>query len=279
MRITISAEELAQRINSGHKQTILAALWYRNGRDGTDQFNSEHISTSLFCDPALALAGVPSSSTGRNPLPTATTMRRWFAKWGLRKDHQVVVYDNYRGLYAARAWWVLKWAGVEDVVILDGGQTAWEATGNQTLGGPGNLAGYHDMEVSLGNMPTATIEDVKAHTGLLVDAREANRFAGRKEFLDLKAGHIPGAINLPTRAVLREDHTFKSPEELRAVFAEKGIHSAADVDNMIIYSGSGNHSAQVIAAMNIAGLPAPRHYIGGWSQWCANPKNPVERGD
>ncbi|AHI23699.1 Thiosulfate sulfurtransferase sseB [Corynebacterium vitaeruminis DSM 20294] len=278
MSITITADELATRLNSGHKQTILAALWYHDGKDGYHQFNSEHISTSLFCDPALALAGVPGSSIGRNPLPSTHILERWFSKWGLQPGRQVVVYDNYRGLYAARAWWILRWAGIEDVVILDGGQKHWEASGYKTLGGPGNLASYDDVTPTLGHLPTATIDDVKAHDGLLIDAREANRFAGRKEFLDLKAGHIPGAINIPTREVMTPDHRFRPADELAELFASRGVTNDVIADT-IIYSGSGNHSAQVIAAMNIAGLDTPRHYIGGWSQWSADPANPVERGD
>lgn len=277
MNITITADELAQRINSGHKQTILACLWYQDGNDGYYQYNSEHISTSLFCDTALALAGVPSSSSGRNPLPTRDNLSRWFKKWGLESGRQVVVYDNYRGLYAARAWWILRWAGIEDVVILDGGQARWEASGYETLGGPGNFASMGDLAPRLGSLPTATIDEVKAHTGLLIDAREASRFAGRKEYLDLKAGHIPGAINIPTRAVLTPDYRFRPAAELKELFASKGVTPEVVADT-IIYSGSGNHSAQVIAAMDIAGLGTPRHYIGGWSQWCANPANPVERG-
>lgn len=274
MSITISIDELAQRINKGSNNIILASLWSAHEGGGYAQFNSEHISTARFCDTAAALASAPSSAEGRNPLPTQDVLARWFVQWGLTEDRQVVVYDNQRGLYAARAWWVLKWAGVQDVVILDGGQQAWEAAGHETLGGPGNPHGYSTIKPDLGHMPTATIEDVRAHKGILIDARESSHFGGRKERLDLKAGHIPGAVNVPSRDLLTEEGLFKSPEETREIFAGVGVHSADDV---IIYSGSGNHSAQAIIAMNIAGLGTPRHYIGGWSQWSANPKNPVER--
>ncbi|KPH74360.1 sulfultransferase [Corynebacterium ulcerans] len=276
MGITISVEELAQRINTGSNNIILASLWSPHEGGGYAHFNSEHISTARYCDTAFALASAPSSKLGRNPLPTKDTLARWFIRWGLTDDRQVVVYDAYRGLFAARAWWVLKWAGVPDVVILDGGQKAWEAAGYETLGGPGNPRTYSTIEPELGSMPTATIEDVKNHTGILLDAREANRFAGRKERLDLKAGHIPGAVNVPSRDLLTQEGLFKTPEEIRAAFAAVGITSADDV---IAYSGSGNHSAQAIIAMNIAGLGTPRHYVGGWSQWAADPKNPVEHGD
>lgn len=276
MSILVSVDELAERIRKGSNNIILACLWNAKDGGGYPAFNSEHISTSRFCDVAAALASVPSSRTGRNPLPTESNLNRWFRQWGLDSKRQVVVYDNFRGLYAARAWWVLKWAGVENVAVLDGGQKLWEAKGNETLGGPGNLSTPGDLTAKIGQMPTATIDDVKAHKGILLDCREANRFAGRKEFLDLKAGHIPGAVNVPSRNVLNEDGTYKNADELREIFAAAGITSS---EGVIAYSGSGNHSAQVIIAMNIAGLGTPRHFVGGWSQWCADERNPVERGD
>ncbi len=276
MTITLSADELADRIMAGHPQLILASLWKPHD-GGYVQYESEHIPTARFCDPALVLASVPSSSSGRNPLPSKSNLDWWFKRWGLTHDRDVIVYDDNRGLFAARAWWILKWAGVERVYILDGGQGAWTSAGYKLIGGPGNPRLLEGEEANLGHMPTATINDVKAFDGLLIDAREANRFVGRKEFLDLKAGHIPGAINIPTREVLNPDYTFKSPEELREIFTSHGV-TKHNVKNAIVYSGSGNHSAQVIAAMNIAGIGTPRHYIGGWSQWCANPRNPVNRG-
>ncbi|AKE42028.1 Thiosulfate sulfurtransferase sseB [Corynebacterium kutscheri] len=274
---TITAQELSERIKAGKKQVILACLWSGEEHGGYDQYNSGHIPTALFCDPANALAGTPSSTTGRNPLPDRDYLNRWINRWGLSGDRQIVVYDNHRGYFAARAWWILKWAGIEDVVILDGGQRAWQKLDEEIVGGPGNITGNSTIRANLGMLPTATIEDVKQHKGILLDTRESNRFSGRKENLDLKAGHIPGAINVPTRELVDEEGLFKTAEELREIFAQKGI-TADTIDDVIIYSGSGNHSALSIIAMNIAGIGTPRHYIGGWSQWCANPKNPVETG-
>lgn len=98
MGITISVEELAQRINTGSNNIILASLWSPHEGGGYAHFNSEHISTARYCDTAFALASAPSSKLGRNPLPTKDTLARWFIRWGLTDDRQVVVYDDYRGL-------------------------------------------------------------------------------------------------------------------------------------------------------------------------------------
>lgn len=278
MSFLITVPELAERVEKGSTNIILAALW--SGKDGGGErlFNSEHIPTARLCDVARSLASAPSSDLGRNPLPSKDILDRAFVRWGITDDRQVVVYDNGRGLFAARAWWTLRWAGVSDVVYLNGGQNAWEAAGHEVIGGPGNSRGLANKEADLGHMPVASIEEVKDHEGLLIDAREPNRFAGRKEFLDLKAGHIPGAINIPVRLFADEWGTLKPAEELAQIFADHGL-TAENAADAIVYSGSGNHSALLILAMNVAGLATPRHFIGGWSQWCANPNNPVERGD
>ena len=274
MGITISAEELAQDIRRGRKNTILASFWLPGEGAGFAKYTSEHIPTSLFCDPATALAGVPSSRQGRNPLPDAEILQRAFDNWGIDADHQVIVYDGGKGLFAARAWWTLTWAGISDVKILDGGMAHWEAEGHEVVGGPGNMHGHCTVRANPGQLPVATIDHVRSGDYLLIDTREANRYYGRKEHLDLKAGHIPGAVNVPTRTLFNEDNTYRSPEELAKIFRDAGVEDPAKV---IVYSGSGIHASVAIAAMHHAGLPGAAVYIGGWSQWCANPANPVER--
>lgn len=274
MTVSISPSTLAESIHSGEKLTVLASFWAPIEGAGGTLFRSQHIPTSLFCDPATELAGVPGSADGRNPLPPLSLLDASFRRWGLNADREVVVYDQGRGLYAARAWWILRWAGIPRVRILNGGFRKWEDENLGHAGGPGNFPHFCNIRPNPGQMPTATIDQVKTHDGILIDARDADRFAGRRELLDLKAGHIPGAVNVPARSLLNEDSTFKSPEELRSIFASVGVTSG---DNVIVYSGSGNHSSQLLAAMEQCGLHGASHYFAGWSQWSANPKNPVER--
>ncbi|WP_151549564.1 MULTISPECIES: sulfurtransferase [Corynebacterium] len=280
MNLTITPDELADRIRFGRKTTLLASFWRAGEKEGLYKFNSEHIPTSLYCDTAHALAGVPSSVEGRNPLPDAAQLARWFVRWGINTDQKVVVYDEGNGLFAARAWWVLTWAGVQDVRVLDGGMAAWEADGHQIIGGPGNLPMFSNIRPHLGNLAVADYEDVQraATTGdaVLIDCRSRNRFAGRKEFLDLKAGHIPGSVNIPVTDFLTEDNRYRSPEDIREIFDKAGITPGMKT---IMISGSGVHSSQAIFAMHLAGLDGAALYPGGWSQWCADASNPVERGD
>lgn len=273
MTVLISPSTLAESIHAGKKQTVLAAFWAPIEGAGRTVFCSEHIPTSIFCDPALELSGVPSSEDGRNPLPPLNVLARSFRTWGLNTDREIVFYDQGRGLYAARAWWILRWAGMPNVRILDGGFQKWQNHDLGHAGGPGNFPHFCNVRPNPGQLPVATIEDVKAHQGILIDARDEQRFAGRSEKLDLKAGHIPGAININAKTLLEDDFTFKSPEEIRQIFADKGVTSG---ENVIVYSGSGNHSSQLLAGMEHAGLTGASHYFAGWSQWSANPENPIE---
>lgn len=271
----VSATDVQQAVQQGRGFSILASIWEKNADGGYLRYKSEHIPTALYCDPEAALSGLPSSSSGRNPLPDPDQVQAAARRWGLRTNHPVVVYDQGHNLFAARAWWILRWAGVQDVRIMAGGLKKWDEHGYQIVGGPGNFAYGSNTLIEPGQMPVSTIEDVKAHDGLLIDVRQPNRYAGRREILDLKAGHIPGAINVPVADLLNEDSTPRSKEEVIARFEQAGI---TDTSNAIIYSGSGNHSALALAIMEDAGLTGVSHYVGGWSQWSADVKNPVERG-
>ena len=170
-----------------------------------------------------------------------------------------------------------------------------------TVAGPGNVVVPREIEVTTGHLPTAQMDDVREFQGKLIDARSPRRFQGRREVLDLQAGHIPGAVNLPVGDLFDEvligagdgagadgagagagvaageyaATKVKSPEEIRARLAEAGITESTTPEEAIVYSGSGNHSALLLAAMEHAGLPVLSHYVAGWSQWSADPHNPV----
>lgn len=275
MSIFVSPIELAEDIRRGRGDTVIGALWEAEFNTGWPTFVAAHIPTSVYCNPATALAGVPSSTEGRNPMPDVDQLQTAFRAWGLRRHHRIVVYDEGRGLFAARVWWMLTWAGLKGVRILDGGLAAWCAAGLPCLTGPGNLPQSSDLSPRPGALPTMTIEEVKDYRGLLLDARERNRFSGKRELLDLQAGHIPGAVNVPARELTREDDTIRSAGEIRAALEAVGVTERTE--GAVAYSGSGNHSALLIAAMVHAGLPPAAHFVGGWSQWSADPLNPVER--
>ena len=174
MSILVSPQELRESIYHGERFTLLATHWQPQLRQSYNQFTSLHIPTALFSDTANSFAGLPGSQVGRNPLPDPDKLQEHFRQWGIREDRPVVVYDEGRGLFAGRAWWTLRWAGLDNVRILDGGLANWRHLGYTTLTGPGNFAVGASATVNPGQMPVATIDDVRSHDGLLIDTRTRN---------------------------------------------------------------------------------------------------------
>ena len=275
MTTSISVQELRDKIAGGGRIVVVDARWSR-AKKPYDSYATAHIPLAVFCDPELDLAGVPSREAGRNPLPDIERVRDAVRRWGVRSEHLVIVYDAGDGLFASRAWWILRWAGLENVRVLTGGLAAWEADGNETAFGPGNLPQPGTIAVSEGNMPVASLDDVRtwSERGILVDARELSRFEGRSERVDLQAGHIPGAVNLAARSLQNADGSFLPVEQLRERFASVGIEAGR---NVAVYSGSGLHSSLFIQAMEEAGITGASLYVGGWSQWAGDPSLPIVR--
>lgn len=277
MSVFVSAAELNERVQTGQKQTVIAALWDAQEGKAWSKFQSEHVPTALFCNPSSQLASMPGRQVGRNPLPSLDVVAKAVANWGIEDGRPVYIYDGGTGLFAARAWWVLRWAGVTDVHIVDGGYAAWRREQFNTVAGPGGIVVPREPEaLNADSLPTATMEDVRTFNGTLLDTRDQRRFDGRREILDLRAGHIPGAVNLPVSMLFDDTtRTVKDTDHIRAALAEHGITQNTNPADVIVYSGSGNHSALLLAAMEHAGLPVLTHYVGGWSQWSANRDNRV----
>ena len=189
---------------------------------------------------------------------------------GVRDDRRVVVYADWSGLAAGRAWWLLRFHGHRDVRVLDGAWPAWVEAGGAVqavtvVPEPG------DFTARPGAMPVVEADDVLA-VPVLVDARAPERYRGETEPIDPVAGHIPGAVNVPTTTNLRADGRFRPAEELRALYAAAGVTGEADV---AAYCGSGVTAAHDVLALEIAGIRAAL-YPGSWSGWIADPSRPVE---
>ncbi|MDK1475935.1 sulfurtransferase [Streptomyces sp. 549] len=250
---------------------LLDVRWEQGGPSGRPAYAAGHLPGAVYVDLDTELAG-PAGSGGRHPLPDpddfGTTMRRA----GVSADRPVVVYDGGQGWAAARAWWLLRWAGHEQVRVLDGGLAAWPGPLSTELPEPAP----GDFEPRPGSVPVLDADGAAglARRGVLLDARAGERYRGEVEPIDPVAGHIPGALSAPTTENVTPEGTFRPPGELADRFAALGAVPGAEVG---VYCGSGVSGAHQVLALAAAGTDAAL-YPGSWSAWSADPERPVATG-
>lgn len=271
-RVLITATELAARIEAGDPLAILDVRWRLDAPDGRAAYLEGHLPGAVYVSLEDELSDHGVAGRGRHPLPSGRNLEAAARRWGIRHDDSVVVYDDWNRAGSARAWWVLTAAGLENVRILDGGLPAWRSAGQNLKSGPvdpppGNVTVPHD-DLYAGARTTLTASQTGGVT--LLDARAPERFRGEVEPLDPVAGHIPGAQNLPSGAVLAGDGTFVNDEALNQLLIDDG-------GRVGVYCGSGVTAAVTIAALAAAGRDAAL-YPGSWSEWCSDPARPVARG-
>jgi thiosulfate/3-mercaptopyruvate sulfurtransferase len=218
---------------------------------------------------------------GRHPLPGRERFAALAAALGIGPGVQVVAYDAHGGMYAARAWWLLRWIGHRAVAVLDGGVAAWQAAG----GAVGTDASAREPATALPAapattpaMPTIEADALQPRLGrvLLLDARAPARFRGDSEPLDAAAGHIPGALNRFFQLNLQADGRFKPADALRAEF-DQLLAGRAPADT-VHQCGSGVTACHNLLAMEHVGLGGSQLYPGSWSEWSADAARPVAQG-
>jgi thiosulfate/3-mercaptopyruvate sulfurtransferase len=289
----IDVAELADRLAGPSAPIVLDVRWRLGGPPGRDEYLNGHIPGAVFLDLDEQLTGPPGAG-GRHPLPDPVRLQGELRGAGLRDGYPVVVYDHGDGMPAARAWWTLRWAGLADVRVLDGGFAAWTAgdargagSGRRSSAGDARGAGSGrptepgratlppgDITVRPGGLPVVDAAGAAAlaEGGTLLDARAAARFRGETEPIDPVAGHIPGARNLPAAELVGADGRLLPPGALRERFRAAGVPDAGPVG---AYCGSGVTAAQTVLALTVAGYPDPALYVGSWSDWITNPERPV----
>lgn len=271
MSVTRDVVDLKSALGSLVPPVLLDVRWALGDTAGHQHYLEAHIPGAVFVDLDTELADHGAPELGRHPLPSIENLQTAARRWGVTPGVPVVVYDNTGNLAAARAWWLLKWAGVEDVALLDGGLKAWIAAGNDTASGEETASIEGDIELTAGHMPTLTADDAAdlPASGTLLDARAAERYSGEAEPVDPQAGHIPGAISMPTAGNVGADGRFLSADALRGRFGDMGTVG--------VYCGSGVTAAHQVAALAIAGIDAAL-FPGSWSQWSNDPSRPVATG-
>lgn len=247
---------------------------------GETEYAKSHVPGAMYAHLDHDLSSPKGPDTGRHPLPDAGKLGQWLGRHGVGPGRQVVAYDQGGGAFAARLWWMLRWLGHDAAAVLDGGWAAWAATGqpvSDVVPEPEPVdfkAAVHDDQW----LTSAQLEGaLKENQVRLIDARGGPRFRGEVEPIDPKAGHVPGAVNLPFTENLDAEGRFKDPQALRARFTP--VVADGPGDRVVHMCGSGVTACHNLLAMEIAGLAGSRLYAGSWSEWITDPGRPIATGD
>ena len=280
MRDLISPEALAELLPEA---TLLDVRWKLGRTDGREQYLAGHIPGAAYVDLPTELAepaAAPVDAGGRHPLPDPERFGQVMRRCGVTASRPVVVYDDSSGQAAARAWWLLRHHGHDDVRLLDGGWSAWVATDGAVETGEAPVVSG-DFEPGPGRLPVLDADgaEAAARSGLLIDARAEERFRGETEPVDPVAGHVPGARNVPTSANVGEGSgaRFLPEEQLREVYAD-ALRVAGSGGIVGVSCGSGVTAAHDAFVLHGLGVEAAL-YAGSWSGWTSDPERPVETGN
>jgi thiosulfate/3-mercaptopyruvate sulfurtransferase len=273
----ISARALQELLDRPAPPVVLDVRGALGVVDPVGDHERAHIPGSRYVDLETELSGAHGPGLGRHPLPDPAVFAATATGWGIGPDTAVVASDDNGGLSAARLWWLLRWIGHDDVRVLDGGLAAWRSAGGAIEAGADGPAtpSATPLVARGGAMRTVTADEILAGlSAVLVDARAAERYRGETEPVDPVAGHIPGAVNVPTAGNLGPDGTFLPRAELRARFAAVGIREGGPP--VVAYCGSGVTAAHELIALEVAGLAAgSAMYAPSWSGWVSDPSRPV----
>jgi thiosulfate/3-mercaptopyruvate sulfurtransferase len=272
----IEASELKSLINLD--STILIDV--RTGPNAKAAYETEHLKGARFVDLDAELAEIHENAAfgGRHPLPSIENFSQFLGRLGISTDSHVIVYDDKNGANAAaRFWWMLKAFGHEKVQVINGGLRA--ALINSIPSNSGNeivqsVGAYPANDWNLGRVSMSEVEEAtQSNNHIIIDVRDADRYNGLTEPIDLVAGHIPSAINVPFTENLDENGHFLPSEQLNEKYST--LCGSIPSKQIIVHCGSGVTACHTLLAFAHAGLEIPQLYVGSWSEWSRNDK-PME---
>ena len=261
----------------------LIILDVRTGKDNYQNYQNKHIKEARFIDLDQDLADVGENAAfgGRHPLPEIQKFSETVSILGISEDSYVIIYDNKNGANAAaRAWWMLRSFGLKNIQVLDGGIQAAEKEDLEFSSGEETFEKSEIITKEHWLLPVSSLEDVEneltSEFATVIDVRDAYRYQGESEPIDLIAGHIPGAINIPFSENLDQNGSFLKPEILREKY-QKLLKNKPE--KLIVHCGSGVTACHTILALEYAGFQMSNLYVGSWSEWSRREGKEIARED
>lgn len=266
----LSPRQLRERLD---EVRVVDCRWSLDGSEGREQYRQGHVPWAVFVDLDAELAAPSSPDAGRHPLPDPEDFAAAMSRAGIGDGDTVVAYDTAGGAIAARLVWMLRVLD-HPAAVLDGGLDAWDGPleSGEVTPAPADFTArpWPPEAIAEADDVAATV----AAGGVVVDARATERYRGEVEPVDPRPGHVPGAVNVPFAGNLAEGR-LRPDVELRERFLDAGVAPDREV---VVYCGSGVTACHDVLAMELAGLPRPRLFVGSWSAWSSDPDRPAATG-
>jgi thiosulfate/3-mercaptopyruvate sulfurtransferase len=277
MNKTISPIIQASELLKLYKSEKVIIIDASNGKNAKSNYDAKHLEEAIFVDLNTQLAEIKDdlSIGGRHPLPEIKNFVKTLSNIGISPKIHIIIYDDKNGSNAsARFWWMLKSIGYEKVQVLNGGIQEAEKIKFPLSSKTETIKKTELYKIDNWKLLIAKIEEVEkvaqSKNHIVIDVRDVERYNGKTEPIDLIAGHIPGAINIPFTENLDENGLFLSPNLLKQKY-EKAFGNVKP-ENIIVHCGSGVTACHTLLAIAYAGLEIPKLYVGSWSEWSRNNK-------
>lgn len=278
--ILLSAARLRELLTDGSTVVVDCRFNLAKPEKGRADWLAGHIPGAVYAHLDADLSAPVQPHTGRHPLPETGVFAEFLASAGWSSEKLLVAYDDGANAISARLWWMMRYYG-KPSALLDGGFRAWLEAGYPTESGlpsvsrsvPEPLQPDPRMIVSADSIS----ENLRSGEEPVVDARAPERFSGKIEPLDARAGHIPGSLNRPFTENLDASGRFRSPLDLKSDF--QALLGKAGEEKVVHTCGSGVTACHNLFAMELAGLGGSRLYPGSWSHWIRDPERPVATGE
>jgi len=235
---------------------------------GETAYQASHIPGAHYLNLDRDLSSEVKQHGGRHPLPDLELLAKKFTELGIIKNKTLVVaYDNSHFAFASRLWWLLRYLGHDQVVVLDGGWDGWLKDGHpisdaipQSTSGDFTASVQPDWLVDIETVKVAAQDD----NYVVVDSRDRDRYEGIREPIDPVAGSIPGAVNSPWKQISDSSGYLITKEQQKQLWQD--YHQAEEI---IIYCGSGVTACVNLFSLDFLGIKNTKLYPGGWSDWCS----------